>query len=79
MEKLRFSLWTDGRTTRGQPVTATTYQELAEEVVFAEQLGFDGVWSTEHPSNAFKGCKKRCLLPSCVSGRTHQEFHMMPS
>ena len=48
MEKLRFSLWTDGRTTRGQPVTATTYQELAEEVVFAEQLGFDGVWSTEH-------------------------------
>lgn len=48
MEKLHFSLWTDGRTTRGQPVTATTYQELAEEVVFAEQLGFDGVWSTEH-------------------------------
>ncbi|HEY4384522.1 MAG TPA: LLM class flavin-dependent oxidoreductase [Ktedonobacteraceae bacterium] len=48
MGTLRFSLWTDGRTTRGQPVTATTYQELAEEVAFAEQLGFDGVWDTEH-------------------------------
>ncbi len=26
-----------------------------------------------------QGLQKRCLLPSCVSGRTHQEFHMIPS
>ncbi|GCE14824.1 LLM class flavin-dependent oxidoreductase [Tengunoibacter tsumagoiensis] len=45
---LRFSLWIDGRTTQGLPVTATTYRELIEEVTFAEQLGFDGVWDTEH-------------------------------
>ncbi len=47
-ESLRFSLWVDGRTTRGQAVTTTTYSELMEEIIFAEQLGFDGVWTTEH-------------------------------
>lgn len=47
-DSLRFSLWVDGRTTRGQPVTTTTYCELMEEIVFAEQLGFHGIWTTEH-------------------------------
>ncbi|GHO62085.1 monooxygenase [Ktedonobacter sp. SOSP1-52] len=45
---LRFSLWVDGRTTRGQPVTTTTYRELIEEITLAERLGFAGVWDTEH-------------------------------
>jgi alkanesulfonate monooxygenase SsuD/methylene tetrahydromethanopterin reductase-like flavin-dependent oxidoreductase (luciferase family) len=47
-EPLRFSLWSDGRTTVGQPVTVRTYGELLDEFVHADQLGFHGVWVSEH-------------------------------
>ncbi|EFH79855.1 LLM class flavin-dependent oxidoreductase [Ktedonobacter racemifer] len=45
---LRFSLWSDGRTTLGQPVTTTTYKELMDEFCHADLLGFYGVWVSEH-------------------------------
>jgi alkanesulfonate monooxygenase SsuD/methylene tetrahydromethanopterin reductase-like flavin-dependent oxidoreductase (luciferase family) len=45
---LRFSLWSDGRTALGQPVTAGTYGELLDEFARADQLGFHGVWASEH-------------------------------
>ena len=47
-QALRFSLWSDGRTTLGQPVTMETYEELINEIVRADQLGFHGLWVSEH-------------------------------
>ena len=45
---LHFSLWSDGRTTLGQPVTVRTYEEIVNEFVYADQLGFHGAWASEH-------------------------------
>jgi alkanesulfonate monooxygenase SsuD/methylene tetrahydromethanopterin reductase-like flavin-dependent oxidoreductase (luciferase family) len=44
----RFSLWNDGRTTLGRPVTTRDYAELMNEFVLADQFGFYGAWASEH-------------------------------
>lgn len=47
-QAMRFSLWCDFRAAPGRLPSAEFYRETMDAIVYAENLGFDGIWVSEH-------------------------------
>lgn len=69
---LRFSLWCDFRPAPGRPATVTTYGELLDEIVLAEQLGFHGIWASEHHGVDDSYLPAPFTALAAVAGRTRR-------
>ena len=60
-----FGLWFDFRNPEGSASMAAVYEQTIEQAIYAEQLGFDHIWTTEHHFVA--DGYSPSLLPICAA------------
>lgn len=71
--KVRFGLWYDFRNPKKwQRPFGQFYADTLEQIVWAEQLGFDSVWLTEHHFCDDGYTPSPLIIASAIAARTHR-------
>lgn len=68
--ELRFGLWYDLRNPAGSKSFEHLYRESLEQIVWAESLGFESVWLTEHHFVSDGYCPSPLVVAAAIGERT---------